>query len=194
MNLSRKTLYAAGEPLGDCATRRKPGGGYVCGGGGGSSSQSNPNTTNTDNRSVSSIDNTDNSIRNSTTVSTNIADSRSSSWSDSSSTSYIDNSNSSDAVIALAKAGADIIKNSGGAVVELGKFQGEQNTEAWNTTITAGASLIDKLIDKSTEGLGLAGKVVDSFTPTENINADASKYAMWAAAAVAALVLLKGAK
>lgn len=146
----------------------------------GSSSESNPVTTNNDNRSVTSVDNTD--------YSTNIHDSSSRT------STYIDNSNSSDAVIALANAGADIIKTSGGAVVELGKFQGAQNTEAWNTTVTAGASLIDKLIDKSTEGFGLASKVVDSFTPTESKNADIGKYAMWAAAAVAAAVLLKGGK
>lgn len=144
----------------------------------GSSSESNPVTTNTDARTVTSVSNTD--------YSTNIQDS--------STSTFIDNSNSSDAVIALANAGADIIKTSGGAVVELGKFQGAQNTEAWNTTVTAGASLIDKLIEKSTEGFGLASKVVDSFTPTESKNADIGKYAMWAAAAVAAAVLLKGGK
>ncbi len=31
---SRRELYAHGEPFGDCATRRKLGGGYICGGGG----------------------------------------------------------------------------------------------------------------------------------------------------------------
>lgn len=31
---SRRELYAMGEPLGDCVTERKVGGGYVCGGGG----------------------------------------------------------------------------------------------------------------------------------------------------------------
>lgn len=50
MNLSRRELYAAGEPLGDCATARKPGGGYLCGGGGKSSSSSAQTTYNTDKR------------------------------------------------------------------------------------------------------------------------------------------------
>lgn len=50
MNLSRRELYAAGEPFGDCATERKPGGGYLCGGGGKSSSSSAQITTNTDKR------------------------------------------------------------------------------------------------------------------------------------------------
>lgn len=50
MNLSRRELYAAGEPLGDCATARKPCGGYLCGGGGRSSSSSAQTTYNTDKR------------------------------------------------------------------------------------------------------------------------------------------------
>lgn len=48
---SRRALYAAGEPFGAGATRRKPGGGLVCGLGGDSSSSqatsSNTTTTNT---------------------------------------------------------------------------------------------------------------------------------------------------
>lgn len=103
----------------------------------------------------------------------------------------IDNSNSSDAIIALSNAGAEIIRSSGGAVVELAKFQGEQNTEAWNTTVTTGAKLIDRLIDKAGEGFALSSKVVDSFTPNENKQTDAIKYGVIAAALVAAAVLLK---
>lgn len=49
-NYSRRDLYAHGEPLGDSATRRKLGGGYVCGGGGGGSSSSASTQTNQDNR------------------------------------------------------------------------------------------------------------------------------------------------
>jgi hypothetical protein len=49
MNISRRELYALGEPLGDSTTRAKLGGGYVCGGGG-SSSSSNQTTQNTDKR------------------------------------------------------------------------------------------------------------------------------------------------
>lgn len=48
MSYSRRQLYALGEPLGDSATRAKPGGGYVCGGGG--DSESRQTTTNNDNR------------------------------------------------------------------------------------------------------------------------------------------------
>jgi hypothetical protein len=44
MSVSRRQLYAMGEPLGESATSAKLGGGYVCGGGGGSkSSQSSAN-------------------------------------------------------------------------------------------------------------------------------------------------------
>lgn len=50
MNLSRRELYAAGEPLGDCVTHSKPGGGYWCGGGGGGSSSSSSSTQNIDKR------------------------------------------------------------------------------------------------------------------------------------------------
>ena len=48
MSYSRRELYALGEPLGDSATRAKPGGGYVCGGGG--SSKSSQATSNYDQR------------------------------------------------------------------------------------------------------------------------------------------------
>lgn len=50
-NYSRRELYAHGEPLGECVTRRKLGGGYVCGGGGGGgSSASTNNSEQADNR------------------------------------------------------------------------------------------------------------------------------------------------
>lgn len=53
--MTKNELYALGMPLGDCVTRPKLGGGYVCGGGGGSSSSSSSNqtsTTNIDKRQV----------------------------------------------------------------------------------------------------------------------------------------------
>jgi hypothetical protein len=45
MSISRRDLYAAGEPFGDGATRRKLGGGLVCGVGGDSSTASDSDTT-----------------------------------------------------------------------------------------------------------------------------------------------------
>lgn len=53
MSHSRRALYALGEPLGECVTTRKLGGGLVCGGGGGGS---------TKNSTTSSVENTDNRI------------------------------------------------------------------------------------------------------------------------------------
>lgn len=50
--ISRRDLYAMGEPLGDSATRKKPGGGYVCGFGGSSSSRNDQTTNNIDKRLV----------------------------------------------------------------------------------------------------------------------------------------------
>ena len=50
MSISRRELYAHGEPFGESATRRKLGGGYVCGFGGSSSSASNQETNNYDQR------------------------------------------------------------------------------------------------------------------------------------------------
>lgn len=159
--------------------------------GGSTSNQSNPTTINTDRR-VAVQDGQ------------GISGDGSSAYS-SESFSYTDNSNSaetikylsgqgSDTITALANAGTDIIKNSGGAVIELAKFQGAQNTESFNTLVTQGGNLLDKLLDKSSEGFGLASKVVDSFTPTESKTADTGKYAVWAAAALAAVVLINGFK
>jgi hypothetical protein len=103
-------------------------------------------------------------------------------------------SQGSDTVQALADAGTRIIRDSGGAVIELAKFQGAQNTEAFDTLVTRGTSLMDKLLDKSSEGFGLAAKVVESFTPTPNKEADNTKYLYIAGALVAGALLLKGTK
>jgi len=145
-------------------------------------SESNPVTTNTDKRVA---------------VSDGLGlsgDGSSISTSYSSNYSVVDNSNSSDAVKALANAGAEIIKSSGGAVVDLARFQGAQNTAAWNTTLTTGAKLIDRLIDKTTDGFSLAGKVVDSFTPTQNAEQKTMQYGLIAAAVVGGVLLLKASK
>lgn len=51
MNYSRRQLERHGEPLGECVTRPKLGGGYWCGGGGGGgSSSSTTSTENSDKR------------------------------------------------------------------------------------------------------------------------------------------------
>lgn len=97
---------------------------------------------------------------------------------------FTDNSNSSDAVVAMANMGADVIKASGGAVVDLYENAGQRNADTWNTTIMQGARLVDKLIDKAAAENSLASKVVDSFTPNENKNAENIKYAAIAAGVI----------
>lgn len=162
MSYSRRQLYAAGEPLGPCATQRKPCGGYRCGGGGGDDTNEGAKTesTNVDKR---------NAVQDGVGVS-----------GDSNTVVY----NDPDAVKAIAQAGADVIKSSGGAVVELAKLQTTANADAWNKTVTEGAGLVDKLIDKVGEGFKLSSTVVEKFQPTENKNADVVKYAAIAAAVV----------
>ncbi|MEZ2296479.1 hypothetical protein [Variovorax sp. RCC_210] len=99
-----------------------------------------------------------------------------------------------DAVTALGQMSATTLRDVGGAVVNLNKDSIAANSKAWDSTLQFGANVVDKMIDQMSEGYALAGKAVDSFTPTENKNADIGKYAMLAAAAVAAVVLLKGSK
>nr|ART90447.1 hypothetical protein [uncultured bacterium] len=100
-----------------------------------------------------------------------------------------------DAMVALGQAGATVIKDAGGSVVDLNKDSIAANSKAWDATLQAGAAIVDKAIDSISAGYGLAGKAIDKFQPTDNANADIGKYAMLAAAAVAAAVLLsKGSK
>lgn len=96
----------------------------------------------------------------------------------------------SDTVKALANAGRSIIENSGGAIVDLSRFQGAQNTASFNTLVTAGVRLIDKMLDGVDAGNGLASKVVDSFTPVASKQEDSNKNLYIAAAVVAGAVLL----
>jgi hypothetical protein len=163
MNYSRRQLYAMGEAFGDCATAAKPGGGRVYGGGGGGSSSTTGATTETTN--------VDQRMAIQDGVGVN---------GDGNSTIY--SVNSSDAVVAIANAGADVIKQSGGAVVDIYKNAGQQNSDAWNKTITTGAALVDKLIDKVGDGFDLSKQAISSFTPVENKNTDAIKWVAIAAA------------
>ena len=111
---------------------------------------------------------------------------------DGNSTNYTVVSNSSDAVVAMANMGADIINSTGGAVVDLYKDAGNNTTDMYNKTITEGAALVDKLIDGMSAGFGLSEKVVDSFQPAENKNTDAIKWAAIAAGVVGTAYLFKG--
>lgn len=163
---SRKQLYAMGEPLGDCVTSAKLGGGYVCGGGGGSSrSDSTTNTTNQDNRTA-------------------VQDGVGLSASSGNNIEY----NSTDAVKAIAQLGADTIKQTGEAVVKLNETSTAANVTAWDKTVSTSAALVDKLIDASTT---LGTSAIDRYQPAENKAQDTSlKLGMIAAAGVAATLLL----
>jgi hypothetical protein len=99
-----------------------------------------------------------------------------------------------DAVKAVTSASADTFAKMGGAIVDLNRDSIAANTKNVDTVLNAGAEMVDKLIDGMSAGYGLASEAVSSFKPVENSNADIGKYAMLAAAAVAAAVLLKGSK
>lgn len=104
----------------------------------------------------------------------------------------VTNVNSTDAVAAISKLGADTISNIGGAVVDLNKDSVQANAAAWDRTVTVGASLVDKLIDASTS---LGSSAITSFQPAENKANDTSlKLGMIAAAGVAATLLLSRTK
>lgn len=92
--------------------------------------------------------------------------------------------NSADAVKAVAAMGADVIKTSGGAVVDLYKNAGQQNSDAWKTTVDSSAKLVDKLIDQVSAGFSLSEKAISSFQPAENKNSDAIKWAAIAAGVI----------
>lgn len=164
-----------GEPLGESVTTRKPGGGIVCGGGGGggeSKSDSSTTSTNTDARVA-------------------VQDGLGVSYSDGNTINY----NSSDAVKAVAQLGAETIANTGEAIVMLNRDATNANLSAWDKTITAGAALVDKLIDRST---GVATAVITNYQPTANKEADATSstaktVALVVAAAAAAAVIANAA-
>lgn len=166
MTISRRQLYAAGEPFGSSCTRNKPGGRILGGGGGESSSESSNSTTNTDQR-VAVQDGVGLSGSSGNTV----------------------NVNSSDAIKAIAAMGADTIAKTGAAVVELNQASLDANVSAWDKTVTAGAALVDKLIESNSS---TTSAVIDRFQPQESRREETLQTAAIAAAAgLAAIYLLK---
>ena len=113
---------------------------------------------------------------------------------------------SSDAIKAMANMGTDVLRRSGESVVDLTRAGMDSNFRAWDSTVSAGAALVDKLIDASTEqikaghrateqiaekGFGISQAAISNFQPTENKAQDTSlKLGMIAAAGVAATLLL----
>ena len=116
------------------------------------------------------------------------------------------NYNDPDVVKAIASMGADTIARTGAAVVQLSQAGMDSNVEAWDATVNAGARLVDRLIDASTEqikaghksveqiaekGFGISQAAISNFQPAENKASDTSlKLGMIAAAGVAATLLL----
>lgn len=134
-------------------------------GGGDSSSASTSTTTNTDNRNVT---------ESGTAIS------------GSSGTFSI---NSSDAVKAIAAMGADTINRAGAAVVELNKASLDANVSTWDKTVTAGAALVDRIIDAN---MATTNAVVERFQPQESRREETLQTAAIAAAVgLAAVYLLK---
>lgn len=99
------------------------------------------------------------------------------------------NVNSPDAVKAVAAMGADTIKTLGGSVVELNQASLDANLTAWDKTITAGAALVDKLIDKSSS---IATDAITTYQPNENRREETYQMVgLAAAAAFAAYAIFK---
>lgn len=169
MNISKRQLYALGEPLGECVTQRKACGGLVCGGGGGggrSTSSSDTTSTNTDQR-VAVQDGIGLSGSSGNTV----------------------HMNDPDVVKAIAQLSTEAIASTGAAVVELNQASLDANVSSWDKTVTAGAALVDKLIDASTS---LGTSAIDKFQPGENKERETiSNLGIAAAVALAAVYLLK---
>lgn len=103
-----------------------------------------------------------------------------------------------DAVKFMTQAGADVIREAGGSVVDLNRDSMNANRLAFDAVVNMGAATVDKLIDASVRtteaGATLAGQAVQSFQPTENKQSDALKWGAIAAAAAVAAIILKGAK
>lgn len=160
-------------------------------GGGGSSTANSPTTTNTDRRSAlqDAVQTGDGSSTGSINIVTSSADA-----------DVLKTLAESmpDAVKALSSAGADVINRAGGAVVDLNRDSIAANTKSFDSVVNFGAQAIDKLIDASVQtaatGNALASQAVQSFKPSENSNADAMKWGLIAAAAVAAAVVLRSSK
>lgn len=76
--------------------------------------------------------------------------------------------NSSDAVQAMASMGAETIARAGEAVVQLNQSSQAANVTAWDTTVTRGAELVDRLIDatnkQNTSSRKTTEKLIDATT------------------------------
>ena len=169
------------------------------GGGGGTSSTSNQTTVNTDRRSV-----LDDSVAVGDGSTSSVTMNTYTEAADAEVLKYLGGAQS-DAITAIVQGGATVMRDMGGAIVDLNRDSIAANSKAWDSTLEYGAASVDAQIDLLSKSFGIASenvkagtslaeKAIAAFTPTENKNADIGKYAFMAAAAVAAAVLLKGSK
>lgn len=99
------------------------------------------------------------------------------------------NVNSPDAIKAVAQMGTDALKTVGGSVVELNQASIDANLTAWDKTVSAGAALVDKLIDKTSS---IATDAIGAYQPNENKREDTYQMVgLAAAAALAAYAIFK---
>lgn len=103
-----------------------------------------------------------------------------------------------DAVRAMTSAGADVIKSAGGSIVDMNRDSLAANSRSFDSVVDFGSRAIDRIIDASVKtaqvGNDLAAQAVASYQPDAKNSADTMKYGMYAAAALVAVVILKGKK
>lgn len=185
MAISRKNLYAAGEPFGNVCTRRKIGKGLLCGGGDSSSSTAGPQTTNTDNRMA---------LDDSVGVGAGASVGNVTVYAADAQVLQTLAETLPDAVNFMVNAGADVIDRAGGAVVELNRDSIKANSKSFDSVVNFGAQAVDRILTASQENSALASQVVASYQPDNKNNAETAKYAMFAAAGLVAVVLLNNGK
>lgn len=97
--------------------------------------------------------------------------------------------NDPDAVKAIAQAGADVLQNVGGAVVDLNRDSIAAQTKSFDALVKGGVELVDKVIGAN---MAQAERVVSAYKPVDGANADVAKWGTVAAgAAVVAALLMK---
>lgn len=98
--------------------------------------------------------------------------------------------NDPDVVKAIASMGGDVLKQLGGAIVDINKTSADTNRHALDSTMNASAKLVDRLTDSLSQGFNLAEKTVSAFQPNENKGAETMKYLGFAVIGVAAVALV----
>ena len=96
----------------------------------------------------------------------------------------------------VAFTGADGVARQAEAATDLFATSSTAASAAWGHTLDASGELIDKLLQTAQGTVAganaIASQAVASYTPTENKNADAIKYAAIAVAVFVAFKVLKG--